>query len=338
MKKTVLMILGIMMAIALFAGCSSPSGGGPATEDPAASTSNTDATVDQVDQPGGGTKKVGSVVLFYNEWNEAFSAPMFELADEWGWEFSVLDAGNSPNEQINLINSAAAQQFDYLAVQPVGDEAINPAIENAIDAGVSVINLYGKKDEDQLYGKIYQVLFDQKGSGLLQAETFVEMYGETAKVAIISGMAGGDNEELRSAGMREVFAGYPGIEIVQEVSTDWDRQKAMAAAEDIILAHPDIDAFMVQDDSIAWGVHEAIAAAGKVGEIMIASQGFYESSIPAIKEGYFMFTITYPPGNFGRECMMLFKNLADGVAVDSKEIRVVGMDLVTIDNVDTAPF
>jgi ribose transport system substrate-binding protein len=229
-----------------------------------------------------------------------------------------------------------AQGFDFITIQPVDNAALAPALERAADAGVVVISSYDYPPEASVSKKIYQVLFGQKEAGVLQAETYVKMAGTSGKVALIGGLTGADNARRRSEGFREVFAKYPGINIVSEVFCDWDRQKAMAAAEDIITAHPDLTAFLVQDDGMSWGVYQAIESAGKAGQIKIASQGFYESSIPAIKEDKFMFTISYPPSFFGRDDMNTFKAIADGKTPE--RINYLGMELVTKANVDTASY
>lgn len=208
-------------------------------------------------------------------------------------------------------------------------------MKKAADAGIIVVSHYDMDPALGINDDIYQVLFGQKASGVLEAEKYVEMAGETGKVALIGGLTGADNARQRSEGMREVLSKYPGIEIVSEVFCDWDRQKAMAAAEDIITAHPDLKAFLVQDDGMSWGVYEAIAAAGKTEQIKVASQGFYESSIPAIKEDKFMFSISYPASFFARDAMNLIKKVFDGENIE--RIQVLGMELVTKENVDVAP-
>jgi ABC-type sugar transport system substrate-binding protein len=284
----------------------------------------------------GGAKRVANVVAEYNEWNHLFFAGLKQYADEYGWEIETFDAAQDVNQQINMVNSAAAQGFDFLLIQPVNNDALAPALEKAADAGVIVLSGYDYPADAPISKKIYQVLFGQKESGVLEAETYIKMAGPTGKVALIGGLTGADNARRRSEGMREVLAKYPGITIAQEVFCDWDRQKAMAAAEDIITAHPDLTAFIVQDDQMSWGVYAAIEAAGKVGQIKIASQGFYESSIPAIKEDKFMFTITYPPRFCARDMMQTLKDVSDGKQVD--RIQYYGMDLVTKENVDIAPY
>ena len=173
-----------------------------------------------------------------------------------------------------------------------------------------------------------------KGTGIMEAAEYVKIGGESGKVAIIAGLTGADNAQQRTAGFEEELAKYPDIEIVATQYCDWDTQKAQAAAEDIITANPDLKAFLVQDDGMSKGVWNAIEAAGKQDQIIIASQGFYEWSIPYLKEGKFAFTITYPAGFFARDAMNVIKSVSDGETVD--RVQWLGMELVTAENADTA--
>lgn len=334
MKKTLISIFCILLTLALFVGC-----GLPATEtttDNGKETTLKESETTQGTEANTGSKKVANIVAEYNEWNQLFFDEMDKKAKEYGWTVETFDAAQDVNQQINMVNSAVAQKYDFIAIQPVDNAALNPSLEKAAAAGILVINYYGQGETDPLADKIYQIIFGQKESGILQANTYIELAGEENKVALIGGLTGADNARLRSEGMREVFEKYPGIEIVQETFCDWDRQKAMAAAEDIITSNPDLDAFIVQDDGMAWGVYEAIESAGAADRIKVASQGFYESSIPAIKEDKFMFTISYPPAAFARQGMELFKDAVDGKNPD--RIQIIGMELVTKENVDTAEF
>lgn len=279
--------------------------------------------------------KVAISVAEYNEWNHLYENVVKEKCEEYGWTYEIFDSKQNVSDQINQVNSIIAQKFDAMTIQPADNAALAPSMGAAADAGIIVVSHYDIAPELGINDKIYQVLFGQKASGVLQAEEYIKACGEEGKVAIIAGLTGADNAQQRTAGFEEVLSQYPGIEIVQTVYCDWDRQKAMAAAEDIISAHPDLTAFLVQDDGMSWGVYEAIEAAGKTDQIKIASQGFYESSIPAIKEGKFLFTITYPAGFFARDAFDLIKKVHDGEEVE--RIQTLGMELVTVENADTAP-
>ena len=221
-----------------------------------------------------------------------------------------------------------------MTIQAADNAALAPAVGAAADAGVIVVDHYGFADELGISDKIYKVLFGQKESGILEAEEYIKACGEEGKVAIISGLTGADNAMARVAGMEEVLAKYPNIEVVAVEYCDWDTQKAQTAAENILTAHPDLKAFLVADDGMSKGVWNAIEAANLQDSCKIASQGFYEWSIPYIKEGKFLFTITYPAGFFSRDAMDVIKAVSEGQ--DVERVMYLGMEMVTVENADTA--
>lgn len=335
MKRVFALALCLIMALSVFACTAKTPATTEATQDEQTTTAATDESAASETTTESEPLKVGIVVAEYNEWNHLYYAEIEEKCEEYGWTSEIFDAGQDVNQQINLVNSCVAQGFDAITIQPADNAALAPAMKKAAEAGLIVVSHYDMDESLGINDLIYQVLFGQKASGVLEAEEYVKEAGESGKVAIIAGLTGADNAQQRTAGFMEVFDQYPDIEVVQTVYCDWDRQKAMAAAEDIITAHPDLSAFIVQDDGMAWGVYAAIEAAGLTDSIKIASQGFYESSIEAIKDGKFMFTISYPAGFFARDAMDLIKQVSDGEPVE--RIQTLGMLLVTKDNVDTAP-
>ena len=278
--------------------------------------------------------KVAISLAEYNEWNKLYEAVIKEKCDEWGWTYEIFDSKQDANTQIDQVRSIISQGFDAMTIQACDMAALAPVVGEAAAAGIIVVDHYGFTNEQVATDSIYQVLFGQKEAGKLQAEEYIKAAGETGKVAIIAGLTGADNAMQRTAGFEEVLKQYPGIEIVDTQYCDWDTQKAQTAAENILTAHPDLAAFLVQDDGMSKGVWNAIEAAGKQDQVVIASQGFYEWSIPYIKEGKFLFTITYPAGFFSRDAMDVIKKVSEGQTVE--HVMYLGMELVTKANVDTA--
>ena len=309
MKKIIALLLVLVMAIGMVA-C----GGGEGKKDDGF--------------------KVAISLAEYNEWNKLYEAVIKEKCDEWGWTYEIFDSKQDANTQIDQVRSIISQGFDAMTIQACDMAALAPVVGEAAAAGIIVVDHYGFTNEQVATDSIYQVLFGQKEAGKLQAEEYIKAAGETGKVAIIAGLTGADNAMARTAGFEEVLAKYPNIEIVATQYCDWDTQKAQTAAENILTAHPDLKAFLVQDDGMSKGVWNAIEAAGKQDTCKIASQGFYEWSKEYIKSDKFMFTITYPAGFFSRDAMDVIKKVSEGQTVE--HVMYLGMELVTKANVDTA--
>ncbi len=322
MKKIIALLLVLVIALGMVACGTAPQGGnetqGQGGNDPA---------------PAAG-KKVAISVAEYNEWNKLYEQVIKQKCEEWGWTYEIFDAKQDANTQIDQVRSIINQGFDAMTIQAADMAALAPVVAEAAQAGIIVVDHYGFTNEQVATDSIYQVLFGQKEAGKLQAEEFIKLNGETGKVAIIAGLTGADNAMQRTAGFMEVLEKYPGIEVVDTQYCDWDTQKAQTAAENILTAHPDLCAFLVQDDGMSKGVWNAIEAAGKQDTCKIASQGFYEWSKEYIKSDKFMFTITYPAGFFSRDAMDVIKAVFDGETVE--HVKYLGMELVTKENVDTA--
>lgn len=319
MKKIIALLLVLVIALGMVACGTAPQGGGE--------------TQGQGGEPAEGFK-VAISVAEYNEWNKLYEQVIAQKCEEWGWTYEIFDAKQDANTQIDQVRSIISQGFNAMTIQAADMAALAPVVAEAAEAGIIVVDHYGFTNDQVPTDAIYQVLFGQKEAGILQAEEFIKRNGETGKVAIIAGLTGADNAMQRTAGFMEVLDKYPGIEVVDTQYCDWDTQKAQTAAENILTAHPDLCAFLVQDDGMSKGVWNAIEAAGKQETCKIASQGFYEWSKDYIKEDKFMFTITYPAGFFSRDAMDVIKAVVDGQTVD--HVKYLGMELVTKDNVDTA--
>lgn len=338
MKKTIALLLALIMIVGLVA-CGAKEATPAVKEE-----SKTEVPKEESKEPPTEEGKEGEAptkalrvaisLAEYNEWNKLYEAVIAEKCAEWGWTYEIFDSKQDASTQIDQVNSIIAQGFDAMTIQAVDNAALAPVVGQAADNGVIVVDHYGFADELGISDKIYKVLFGQKESGILQAEEYIKLGGESGKVAIIAGLTGADNAQQRTAGFEEVLTKYPDIEIVATQYCDWDTQKAQAAAEDIITAHPDLKAFLVQDDGMSKGVWNAVEAAGKQDQIIIASQGFYEWSIPYIKEGKFAYSITYPAGFFSRDAMDVIKAVHEGQDVD--RVMYLGMELVTAENADTA--
>jgi len=327
MKKIIALLLVLVIGIGMVACGAAPQGGNETQGQPQETQGDTQGA------PAEGLK-VAISVAEYNEWNKLYEGVIKEKCEAWGWTYEIFDAKQDANTQIDQVRSIISQGFDAMTIQAADMAALAPVVGEAAQAGIIVVDHYGFTNEQVPTDSIYQVLFGQKEAGILQAEEYIKLAGEEGKVAIIAGLTGADNAMQRTAGFEEVLKKYEGIEIVDTQYCDWDTQKAQTAAENILTAHPDLKAFLVQDDGMSKGVWNAIEAAGKQDTCKIASQGFYEWSKEYIKSDKFMFTITYPAGFFSRDAMDVIKAVVDGEAVE--HVKYLGMELVTKENVDTA--
>jgi ABC-type sugar transport system substrate-binding protein len=82
---------------------------------------------------------------------------------------------------------------------------------------------------------------------------------------------------------------------VADLAADWDRQKALGAASQIITAHPDLKAIYAANDNLAGGVSVAVDRAGKTGQILLGGDNGAPYGTYLIRQGKMTIANGNPP-------------------------------------------
>ena len=93
-------------------------------------------------------------------------------------------------------------------------------------------------------------------AGQLAGEEMGRLLAGTGKVAVLGGISGDANSNARTGGFTRA-AEAAGLTVVQTVAADWDREKALNAAGDILRANPDLGGFYAANDTMALGAVQA---------------------------------------------------------------------------------
>lgn len=170
------------------------------------------------------------------------------------------NADERPEKQIADIDDLLAKGVDLLIIQPSLGEAIVPAVERAFDSGIPVIIFDGTVPTDSYTAYVGQ---DMKQLGANYAKALVEMIGTEAKIVMLSGIAGQMSVELRLEGAQEVFAQYPGIEILDTQYTGWSIPKGKEVMESFMQTYPRIDGIWADSGLMSFPALEAMKDAGR---------------------------------------------------------------------------
>ena len=102
-------------------------------------------------------------------------------------------------------------------------------------------------------------------------------------VALIGGTSGDVTSAARLDGFTKAVPAN--LKIISTVAADWERQMALTKATDIMTANPTLSAFFVANDDMGLGVAQAIANAGKTGQIKVISVDGNKDAFEAVKSG-----------------------------------------------------
>ncbi len=223
---------------------------------------------------------------------------------------SEADIAGQLKKLEDVVNSG---KYDGIGVAPITATNCISGVVAANKKGIPVVNIDAKFDEKALKDAGGYIIgfatSDNHKVGKMAGEYLVNTLPEGGKVAIIEGRAGDLSSELRCGGFTEALKGT-GFVISDSQPADWDRQKALNVATNIIAKTPDLKAFYIANNTMALGVLQAIKNTGKLGEIICIGTDASDETRMAIKAGE-MVAVCQSPADIGITC---FNILLDAIA------------------------
>ncbi|HWM12506.1 MAG TPA: sugar ABC transporter substrate-binding protein [Solirubrobacteraceae bacterium] len=163
------------------------------------------------------------------------------------------------DEVIGLIEDAIAKDVDAIAVDGSDNTPLIPALKRVIEADIPLV-LFDAPAE-QLEGQ-YETFIgtDNEAGGKAAGEWLKQTLPDGGKVGLLLCVDGHPVTVARVKGFEAGLGGKP-FEIVSQLEAGCDREKGRKAMEDMITAHPDLDALFSTSDGQSLGAIEALKAA-----------------------------------------------------------------------------
>ncbi|MFC1651152.1 sugar ABC transporter substrate-binding protein [Candidatus Latescibacterota bacterium] len=233
-------------------------------------------------------------------------------------------------KQINAVEDLMQRGVDILVLNPVDAKGIIPAVEAANEAGIPVLTV----DTDALGGeKISFIGSDNVKGGRLAGEYIIEKLGGRGNVAILDDVPGKAAIIDRIAGFKEALEQEPAMKIVSVQPAYGRRDMAITVTENLLQAHPEINAIFSTCDEMAMGVMDVLITSGIKNKIILVGFDASEEAQEAIRDNKLDADIAQFPDKMG----ILFIEAALKVANGEKVENYIPTPviLVTRENVDT---
>ena len=246
-----------------------------------------------------------------------------------GVQLTVLSppAESDVPSQIAQIEDAVAKGVDGIAIAPTDPAALAPVLQKAIDAGVKVVFIDTKGQNDG----VTFIGTNNEAGAKLAADYMCKNLQKGDKVAILQGIITQSTGKARADGSHAGLSGC-GLNIVAETPAEWDTAKAQAAMEDILTKNPDLKAVFGSNDNMALGAVEAIKNAGLTGKIMVVGFDANPNAAAAILAGDMAASVAQAPSNMGKLGVESVLKLVQGEKLDP--VIDTGTQLVTKENAD----
>lgn len=216
-------------------------------------------------------------------------------AKELGLNVVVDNANNDASKQLNQVQDLIQQKVGAIILNPTDSKALSSAVKMANDANIPVITLDRSVDE----GKVAAFITSNNvEAGKLAADQLIKALNGHGKVVELQGIPGTSAARDRQKGFENELKTAPGIQIVASQPADFDRTKALNVMQNILQAHPDINAVFAHNDEMALGALKAIQAAGKTSVFIVGIDGEQEA-ITDVNQGKFYADIAQQPEKEG---------------------------------------
>src|SRR5215213_959617 len=229
-----------------------------------------------------------------------------EAADRLGVTLQVQAAEREIDveKQMQIVENLIQTGIQALVIAPSGSREIVSALVKARDAKVPIIIVDTRLDEKAAAAAgVHAETFvgsDNYEGGRLAGAHMVTATGGKAHVAILEGIPGHETGDSRLRGFRDAVKDAPGIVITASQPANWERDQGFNVFQNMLQAHPDIDAVFAASDLMALGAIEAIAAAGKTGKIRVVGFDALDDAKKAIAAGTMDASVAQFPSEMGR--------------------------------------
>ena len=205
--------------------------------------------------------------------------------------------------EMQIIENLIQRRVDVLIVAPSGSREIVPVIVKANRAGIPVVVVDTRVDAVTLRaagGRIATFIgSDNYEGGRVAGEFMVKRMGGRARIAILEGIPGHETGDARLRGFHFALRGHPGMAVVASQPANWERDQGYNVCQNMLQAHPDIDALFAASDLMALGAIEAISAAGRTGRITVVGFDALDEARQAVRRGAMAATVAQNPARIG---------------------------------------
>ena len=249
----------------------------------------------------------------------------------------AADRETDVERQYQIIENLIQQRVDAILLAPSGSKELVPAISKANDAGIPVLLLDTRIDEEAAAAVGAEVLTyigsDPFEGGAVAGRYLAAELDGVGEVAVIEGISGHETADQRRLGFLSGIAGSPGLRVVASQTANWERARAYTVAENLLQAHPDLDAIFAANDEMALGALEAIDAAGRISEIVVIGFDAIPDALDNIRSGRMLGSVAQFPSEMGRLGVKHAVELVRSGHAPPGEV-LTRVELIDVDNVD----
>lgn len=239
-------------------------------------------------------------------------------ANKLGYNLVVLDSQNNPAKELANVQDLMVRAPKLLLINPTDSDAVGNAIKMANQAKIPVITLDRVASKGEV---VSHIASDNRVGGKMAGDFIAKKAGADAKVIQLEGIAGTSAARERSEGFKQSLDQNK-FKLLASQPADFDRTKGLNVMQNLLTAHPDVQAVFAQNDEMALGALRALQTAGKTDVIVVGFDGTADG-VKAVEGGKLAATVAQRPDQIG----VIGVETADKVLKGEKVPATIPVDL-----------
>ena len=299
-RRTALLAAALILPLSL-----SACGGGTTRSSEAESTSEATAESTASANPDAEIPQGLKIAFLPKQLNNPYTdievAGGKEGVDELGGEYTLVGPNDaSASSQVSYINTLIQQQQDVIGIAANDPDAVCPSLNQARDAGISVVTFDSDANPDCRDVFINQAT--TQGIGETLAQQALRAVGDDGgKVAVLSATANATNQNSWITVMQEELGKpeYASVELVATVYGDDDDQKSFTETQGLLQRYPDLEGIVSPTTVGIAAAARYISASDYKGRVAVTGLGTPNQMRAFVKDGTVAEFALWDPADIG---------------------------------------
>jgi ABC-type sugar transport system substrate-binding protein len=222
------------------------------------------------------------------------AAGMDAEAKRLGWKLTQNFGTQEVSKEIDQVQNAITTRPDGMVLAPIDQNALIPAYRQAFNQKIPIVTVSdnigpsGEQYHLSYVGTVY------RQTGQRKAKWIADQLHGKGTVAIIHAIRGGNFTEEQGRGAVEEFKKYPGITVIDGPYVgDFTAPAGLQGTQNVLTAHPNVNALYYDNDDIAEGGVQAVKQRGiPLNKVLIVGTDGGAPAIAAVKRGEIDFTVS----------------------------------------------
>ncbi len=256
---------------------------------------------------------------------------MKAAVEAYGGTAIESDGHVSSPKQTADVEAAIARGVKGIIISPNEVDAMAPAIQQAVEAGIPVVTV--DRRVASVEGILAHVGADNVKGGEAQGTLITSMFPDGATIINLQGQSGASPAIDRNKGLHNVLdAAGDKYKIVFEQTAGFDRSKGLSVTEAALAGMQDPPKVIVAaNDDMALGAMEAVKARGLTGIAIIGFDALPEA-LAQVRDGGLTATIEQFPGKQSATGVQILMDFIKDGKKPAEQVTLLTPVAVTKDN------